>query len=181
MAQNSISITARKGRRASRGAATVETVIVLPVFVLLFVSLLYVRDQAVEKQRAEMQARTCAWLYSSNNCSEIPPGCEGILRESKGGARNSEIDQAMQDGRRRVEQDPDAGGLIGSVMGSLLGPALEEAFGRSVVAETHSEVERPGLYGGGTKSLSTSYELSCNLTPRDPDKVATDAWKLFRP
>lgn len=72
------------GSRAhARGAASVEAVVVLPVFLILFISLFYVRDQVLARQATQEQARTCAWLYSANNCefdaNSMPAYCDGVL------------------------------------------------------------------------------------------------------
>jgi hypothetical protein len=63
-----IALSRYRSRIRRRGAASAEAVVVLPIFIVLFISLFYVRDQVLAKQAAQERARTCAWLYSWNNC-----------------------------------------------------------------------------------------------------------------
>ena len=157
---------------AQRGVATVEAVIVLPVFVILFVSVFYVRSQVLARQASESKARTCAWAYSMNNCNTVPPGCEGlvkVVRES--GPVADKVSQAASKA---------TGGLAGPVVHQVLSPALDAAFGRSLDSNTQQSYERPPLYGGGTQSASGSYHLACNLTPETPLDVAKDAWNTLK-
>ena len=169
----------RSNRARARGVASVEAVIVLPFFILVLVSLLYVRDQAIGKQAAEMHARSCAWLYSANDCDEIPPGCADVLSPGDApGLSSPEVAAALGNSAERMES---IGGVVETVVGALVGPALEDAFGRSLDARTSRDVTRPGVYGGGTKSITGRYHLACNLSPTTPEKVVEDAWRGIRP
>ena len=154
-----------------------EAIVVLPVFILVFISLLYVRDQAVRKQAAEMHARSCAWLYSANNCEEIPAGCDDVLT-SNDGVSEDEVSSALGDAADRLTE---GGGVVESVVEPLIMPALQAAFGRSLDATTSRDVARPGIYGGGMKTVTGRYHLVCNLKHKDPEDVVEDAWRLIRP
>lgn len=165
-----------------RGAASVEAAIVAPVLVLLLVSVLYFRDQAVTRQAAEMEARTCAWLYSVNNCERVPPGCDGKLtQETRDNPASSAVLDALQGGESQSVARADKTGVVSKIVDSLLGPALKAAFGRGLEAKVAKELERPAMYGGGKNTITGRYRLACNLTPEDPTDVAKDAWSLFRP
>ena len=74
--------TRHRRRRASRGVATVEAVVALPVLVLLFIAVFFFRDLAGARHEAATKARSCAWLYSANNCTTVPAGCEGVLTDT---------------------------------------------------------------------------------------------------
>ena len=158
------------GRR--RGTATFEAVIVLPVLVILFVSVFYVRSQVLARQASESKARTCAWAYSMNNCNSDPPGCEGLVRVVReSGPIADKVSQAA--GKA-------TGGVAGPVVKRVLSPAIDAAFGRALDSSTQQSYERPPLYGGGTESASGSYHLACNLTPETPLDVAKDAWNTLK-
>jgi hypothetical protein len=149
----------------------VEAVVVLPVFIIIFVSVFYIRSQVLSRQAAESKARTCAWAYSMKNCNEIPPGCEGVLQVVSGAGRvDDKIEGALSSA---------TGGLVGPVIAKVLEPALKAAFGRALDARTQKSYERPTLYGGGTATTSGSYHLACNLTPETPLDVAKDAWNAL--
>src|SRR6185436_2807630 len=113
-------------RICRRGAASVETVVVLPVFILIFISLFYVRDQVLTKQAAQERARTCAWLYSWNNCEfnddVMPAECKDVV------APGPMLGQASADVTQKLVGD----GVVADVVKKMLDPVLEAAFGRSL-------------------------------------------------
>ena len=166
-------ISSSRFRRSSRGAASVEAVVVLPVFIIIFASVLYVRSQVLSRQAAETKARSCAWTFSTNNCDAIPPGCDDIVRKVDGAAKVvDEIEKDLSSAK---------GGPVGSVISKVIEPALKCAFGSAVEASSKQSFQRPSLYGGGTATASGSYHLACNLAHETLIDVAKDAWKsLFR-
>jgi len=182
----------KTGLPNQRGVATVEAVVVLPVFVIIFISLFYVRDIAVSKQAAEEHARTCAWLYSAQDCEgAIPTGCDDVLTNAPAPSIIApDVGKAFHDGLDALEQGAKdgkapsratGGKLVSGAIAPLLGSALEAAFGRAIDAKTEHPVQRPELFGGGQRAIQGHYHLACNLHPTTPGKVAEDAWKKIRP
>lgn len=172
----------KNGRVQQRGAAMVEATIVAPVFILLFIAAVYVRDQALTLQDAEMTARTCAWQFSAANCDAPPPGCEDIVQQStKQNPASQAIKDALQGGKDQSLKHADKTGVVSKIIDSLLGPVLDAAFGRSLDATVTHDVARPEIFGGQTKTMTGRYHLACNLTPEDPIDVAKQAWSLFKP
>jgi hypothetical protein len=175
----------KKFRKNQRGAAAVEAVIGLPVFVIVFLGLFYVRDQAIATQQAEQQARSCAWLYSAQDCEgAIPAGCDKVL------ARADAPDMAPPDlkgklddqlGRLKQGQDVNGGDVVMSIVGPTIGNALEAAFGNAVEAKTSRQVSHSALFGPGQKTVNGQYRLACNLHPTTLDEVAKDAWNKLTP
>ena len=150
-----------------------EVVVVLPAFIVVFVSVFYVRSQVLSRQAVEAKARTCAWAYSVGNCDEIPPGCEGIVQPVDGAGQD---DEGIKDALKNA-----TGGLVGPVIATVIDPALKAAFGRALDANAKQYFQRPSLYGGGTATTSGSYHLACNLATETLVDVAKDAWKsLFK-
>ncbi len=170
-------------QRAQRGAATVEAVIAFPVFVIVFLALTYMRDQALATQAAEQQARTCAWLYSAKNCEgEIPAGCAGVLGDPHTpDLPDPDVGGALDEGLSGLKQGGSGGDLVSGVVSQLLGPMLLAAFGREVDAEATRTVERSTLFGEGQKVVQGRYHLACNLTPTTPEDVAKGAWAKLVP
>jgi hypothetical protein len=153
--------------RYCRGTASVEAAIVLPFFVILFVSVYYVRNELLARQTAEIHARRCAWAYSANNCELVPAGCENDLREVwEGEALSKEIGEKLNVGD----------GLIKTAVMFVLDPVLEAVFGHALNATTETTFERPNLYGGGTATANGTYHLACNLQHKDIGDVASDVW-----
>ena len=155
-----------------RGAASAEAVIVLPIFVLLFISLFYVRDQVVARQAAQRQARTCAWLYSWNNCDKdaLPPECQAIV-----------TDETFFNDATTALSEKLGGGLVGDAVKEILDPVLEAAFGKALDAQVSKEIPRPAMYGGKTQSITARYRLACNLKPTTAPEVVKDAFSRISP
>jgi hypothetical protein len=155
----------------------VEAVIVIPVLLLLWISLYYLADQFASRQSAAMTARSCAWLYSANNCETVPPGCGDFLKESRGSAEVSpDVSDALKEGADAALHGADAKGFVGAVVSNLVAGPLMAAFTRSVDAKVTREVQQPAVYGGGVKQVTGRYHLACNLEPTTPEKMAQDAW-----
>jgi len=156
-----------RAARHRRGTASVEAAIVLPVFVILFVSVYYVRNNILAKQTAEIHARSCAWAYSKTNCASIPAGCENDLHEVwEGEAVTDEIGKWLN-----IDN-----GLIRSAVMFVLDPVLKAVFGHALNATTDMSFERPALYGGGTATAHGTYHLACNLNHKTLRDVASDVW-----
>ena len=153
-----------------RGVASVETVIVLPVFIIAFASVFYVRNVVTAKQAAESKARTCAWLYSAANCdrSALTPECAEVLQDtSNAGSLVDPIKKELN--RARITP-------IDQVITSVLDPIVEAVFGSGVNARVSTEYERPPIYGGGRGTAIASYHLACNVERRTITDVAREAW-----
>jgi hypothetical protein len=166
--------------RRARGVASVEAVVALPFFVLLFVSLFYLRDELLKKQQLDMKARTCAWLYSANNCEHIPSGCDDVIASPGTTATQAsgDLHTTLEGGARK------ASGLskvVSDIVNGLLGNVMDAAFGRSFDATARGTVDRPSLFGGGSSNLSSHFHLACNLAEQTPVDVVTNAWKIFEP
>lgn len=169
-------------RSRRRGTASVEAVILLPLLVLLFLGVLYLRDVFLGVQRADLEARTCAWLYSDNGCTSVPPGCEGLVGPASSEVEvDSSVLQAFDEGARRAVEEGDASGFVQEVIGSVLGPALDEAFGNALEGRGQVRIERSPLFGGDVLTLFSRFRLSCNLTARTPGEVALESWGIFQP
>jgi hypothetical protein len=155
----------------------VEAVIVIPVLLLLWVSLYYLADQFATRQSAAMTARSCAWLYSANNCTEVPAGCGDFLTPSRSSADVSpDVSNALNEGASKALEGGDAEGIVGAVVSNLVAGPLIAAFTRSVDATVAKDVQQPAVYGGGVKTVTGHYHLACNLEPTTPEKMAQDAW-----
>jgi hypothetical protein len=162
-------------RIRGRGAASAEAVIVLPIFLVLFISIFYVRDQVLAKQAAQESARTCAWLYSWNNCqfdaTLMPAECKDAATEVPIGA----------DAAKAVTQKLTGDGFFNDIVTGMLDEALRAAFGRATDVKISRQVAKPALYGGKTQTLSGEYHLACNLKPTTAPEVAKDAWSRVSP
>jgi hypothetical protein len=159
----------------------VEAVIALPVLILIFVSMLYVRDQVLARQQADTLARSCAWLYSAQNCTgPAPAGCGDVLGElTNTGAKNPALEEKLRGGMKTVLEGSELNDVVTGIVTDLLDPAIEAALGKSVPARAQQEVARPGVYGGGIKTVQGKYDIACNLSFTTPEDVAEDAWNML--
>jgi hypothetical protein len=160
----------------------VEAVIVIPVLILLWASLYYAGGLALSRQQGEATARSCAWLYSSNNCDrqklmQVAPECDAVLSDTTASSVPSDIQDTLNQGVENAMDGGDAKGIVASVVGQLVVAPLAAAFTSSVDAKSDLELSRPTLYGGGIQVVSGRYYLACNLPHERPEDVASRAWK----
>jgi hypothetical protein len=163
----------KRNSTTARGVASVEAVIVLPVFVLLFIGVMYFGRLAVAKADTDTDVRRCAWLYSMGNCQEVPEGC---AEPTHAAPRQSNVLQKAFETRSGKLNDRIAGLVI-----SLMDNVINDAFLSPRVAHASRTVTRPPLFGGNVATVAGEYPLACNLTPRTAIGVADNAWKLLRP
>lgn len=166
----------------SRGVASVEAVVALPVFVILFVGMLFVRDLTGAKQLADQEARRCAWQYSWDNCGDTPPkGCEGVVSPPSLGEIHSNIDTAMKHGLDAFTASGEGAAAVKRILAGLVTDALIQALTKKFEAQKVAERDRPGLFGGGMSQVAGKYRLACNIPTQKQSGVATAVWHQFRP
>jgi sirohydrochlorin ferrochelatase len=168
-------------KRSSRGAATAEAVVVLPVFVVLFVGMFFVRDLTGAALAADQEARRCAWQYSANSCRDIPPGCEDVVQGTSRGSINPNMDQALTKMQDALKNGTDAEEAVARILESMVVDALAQVFSRSLDSKKTIEQVRPDLFGGGNTVTVGKYHLACNIPAQGKEDIATAAWKQFRP
>lgn len=173
-------------RSCTRGAASVEAVIVLPLFVSLFVGIFWVRDRQEAKLIADQEARRCAWTYSALGCDKdhIPDGCEvqdaslqldgdlSIPYETVASSVN-----AMSSNRG----DLGLGDFVKNLLLDKVVARLGDALTHNIEATKRLELERPSMFGGGQVVVSGKYRLACNLKSYTPDALLDEAWRKLMP
>jgi hypothetical protein len=166
--------------RAVRGVASVEVVIVLPVFVLLFVGLSFIGKLALARADVDAEARRCAWLYAMNDCQELPEGCAPPTSSPVAGGDS--LGDAVSHGKGVLGREQGrASGAIAQFIGSVFGKALSDVAGCSPVANASRTVSRSPLFGGKINPFTGSYGLACNLEPQTVGSIAEQAWKALEP
>lgn len=162
-------------RKHTRGAAYAEAVVIIPVFIVLFVGILYVRKAMLAKQAVEQQARTCAWLYSANNCEKegIPDSCKSHLNDDQ--LTSNAVDQ-ITEGLGKL-----TGGTVASVVHTILDPVLGAAFGNKTEATISGTVSGAPLLGINPGTTQSKYGLACNIKPSDPMSITEELWDAIGP
>lgn len=179
-----LTIRSHLSRRHShqRGTAMVEAVAILPLFIILFVGIFYLRDSLIKSQELDAQARSCAWRYSKNACTVVPAGCEEFVREGDSKladqSAKDRIDDALSEAQRSIANDGDGEQFIKKMIGKRIGPAISKLFGKAAFAEPSESIERPALFGGGTVRIQSHYGLACNLKNATAETIANEAWQL---
>jgi hypothetical protein len=169
--------------RKQRGAASVEAVVALPVFVVLFIGLFFVRDMTAARLEVDQEVRRCSWQYAlQTNCGDIPPGCEHVVGSSHYGSLTPDFDGAF-DG---IGKDSGSLGSKGyaavmRIVENFIIDYLAQALTKRFDANKVTERERPNLFGGGTTRVSAEYGLACNVPAQSQQNVMTAVWNQFKP
>jgi len=182
-------------RRHSSGAASVEAVVALPVFVVLFVGIFFLRDVTGARLLADQEVRRCSWQYSlQNNCSSAPRGCENVVGTGHFGDLMPKMEGLMNDlkdtmGAVGVSCSATGGCSIGGkafkkvkrVLMNFVLDYLSQAVSKRFDANKAIEIERPGVFGGGTSVVRGKYGMACNIQVQTEDNVADLLWDEFGP
>ncbi|AKT36527.1 hypothetical protein [Chondromyces crocatus] len=142
-------------RRRQRGAAMVEGVVVIPFFILIFVSMVFIGDLYRSKLTTHRLSMERIWADSLIGCDEAGTGRQMPLSEG--------IDLKQ------------AAGAPGAAL-------CEDGFG--FLTETVvGGVNRPALLSSGNATTTTTTTLICNEKPvtGDFDGAAEFLWNLYAP
>jgi len=163
--------------RRTRGTATVEAVVMLPVLILLLLGVGYTSRAFSHALESNDLARLCAQRYALMGCKhkdQLPKECHDVfsmandppLKASKETARlnKAENEESVQESKSRS---------------NLLTKILDSLFGKGVIAKTKAKVKRPGLLGGGTSPIYSSSYALCNTDPVPADNLAKELFHSF--
>lgn len=168
-----------------RGAAMVEGVIVLPLFVIVLAAVIYFHRAYASKIDMGVKARSCAWSYAANGCQkkDLPKGCPvseiGDRPKSVSGLFGADFKESFGlDESEKVVQELDAqhGALDSALQGANaigLG-VLQLSEGIKVTPST--SFGKPSILGGGTHSISGDYSVMCNERNRTIKDLAVGAY-----
>jgi len=160
----------RGSRRQLHGVAMVEAVIMLPVLGILFVGTSFVRERALARQQALLEARRCAWDYALAGCDpeHLPQSCKGTPQrgQTAEGAHKSEdmigqLDES-HDGFNPLDDVP------------VLGSAMRALFGTTTTASRSIELASPWT-PGARFAVGGEITVACNEKPREVLDVVRDA------
>lgn len=155
--------------RDTRGLATVEAAVVLPVFIIIFAGLVYMHRLYSAKLEGMVDARECAWAYANGGCESVPPRCKIV--DHGGGLLALLTDEPQH--HERVNDAMKGVSIAGDYLTGFMG--LDSGF--SAVGSRDYRV--PSLYGGGKKSIASNYALLCNEKERSFSDVMGDFYCDF--
>jgi Flp pilus assembly protein TadG len=156
-------------KRRQRGAALVEAVVIIPFFIIIFASMIFVGQLYGEKQRTLREAKQNAWVYAMGNCQG---STSDVSSESDGDPMNQ-----LQNNDPNVDPNQTQ-----QFSGSDPGMAkLQQDMGTAVATSTGTVTASKGI-GGFSNKLSTTTRVQCNEAPIDGNLfgVFKFAWNLFK-
>ncbi|MDX2051725.1 MAG: TadE/TadG family type IV pilus assembly protein [Polyangiaceae bacterium] len=166
-----------KDLRSERGVASVEAVILLPIFLLLFFGILYVARVNDAKLVALTEARSQAWIASMQSCEGSSAEQNQQHPEAKG--VHDAVGKALTPSTQSTSNTTSL--PIGGVIGKILNAPLKTLFGESVTTHASRTVPRPAFLGGKEATVVGSYRLPCNLKPQTLWDVASSLWDAIWP
>ena len=158
------------------GTATTETVIMIPMFVIVWGCIVYVTN--VFQGTIEMRARIRRdmWAYAYTGCEDMPSTgtaldtSRGIIPDPTGAG--AEADGAARGGAGTAESGGASGiiGMIDDVLSYLPGLNFESLEGH----RSDFRVTRPEVIGGGSMSMGASIFVLCNEVPTNAFELIID-------
>lgn len=124
-----------EGRMRRAGAAYVEALIILPIFILCWVGLFFSLNRFSKTQHMQMKARQCLWTYAYRGCQNAAAECEGAQPKENRGFFGVGADNDKLGGIERI--------------GGILDGILSAVFGGGGELSPSAKVSRPSLLGGG--------------------------------
>jgi hypothetical protein len=155
-------------RCCSRGTASVEIVVMLPVFLVLLLGTYYVHDVALARQRALSDARGCAYGYAVRGCPSDAakvPGCKGLTAGLAGEVDGHHSDTEAQ--AQALKDDVGRFPVLSSAVDALFGKG-----GRARAKRSHRD-----LLGSEPGATEQSFYMTCNTVP---SSFADHLWALLR-
>jgi hypothetical protein len=154
-------------RRAQRGAAYAETVVMLPFFVAVWTCIIY-RPQGLDSTKlyTMQQNRHCVVSYAFEACQRPLPGCSQLASAPTPHRRGR--------APRRPQLAPDpcsAAHWQLACFGALMGQTTE--------LRTTRNVSKPGLLGGGNTQVLAGNSMMCNTQVQTPGSIVRNAFCSF--
>lgn len=155
---------------ARRGAVFLESLLVLPVLLILLSGILFVARMAFSHLELRAQVRTCAWQLSLSGCKELPPSCSSSLFERDSAHPELNSSSLLQTSRPSSAS---------SFLSSQFHHAWQELFSRRVSSQAKQFINRPKLLGGKTVTIESHLTLPCSRSLSEDAKHVDDLFSAF--
>lgn len=150
-----------------RGAATIEAILALSVFIIVWVGVLYMGRVYNAKLELKSKTRACAWIQSAGSCT-VELDCSTTLGSGSD-------DEATRD----LKEDFGGEDALG-FFSDILEAQVEKLFGERATVVASTEFARPVHLGGEQVSVSASYSLPCNTKPISADSLTGQLMELVK-
>lgn len=149
------------------GTATTETVIMIPMFVIVWGCIVYVTNvfQGTIEMRARIRRDT--WAYAYTSCEDRPETgtdldiSRGIIPDPTGGAAESSATGGASTGSSGGVGD--LVGMVDNILSFIPGLNFESLEGH----RNNFTVDRPAVIGGGSMTMGANLVILCNEQPDD--------------
>lgn len=142
--------------RDEHGAVMAEAVIMLPAFIVIWASILYIHFAFRDAQRNVATVRDHTWSHALSSCTTSAPAPTELATDG------------MFDGEG-------SGGIIGLEQALKYLPSRQffiDEFGSRRVFDIH----RPTLLGGGSRAVDWKMLMLCNERQRDDRDPLWEIW-----
>lgn len=155
------------------GTATTETVIMIPMYVIVWGCIVYVTNHFQNTIELRARIRRDTWAYAYTAC-EDRPGTGTTLDLSRGLVPDA---SGSTDGGEGAASGGGSVAMIGGVVDNILSyiPGLNFQTLRGHRADFRTP--RPAVIGGGTLAVSADLTMLCNEKPQGALSFIVDAVK----
>jgi hypothetical protein len=155
---------ARKHRR-QHGAAMVEGTVMVPVFIVLWLAVVYLQQLYGARGLARMEARRCAFEHAMTGCDDPPKGCTGLNVQTEAVDKAKDITSVASTGT-----DPDLDPFEDI---PVIGTAFHALFGTTTASTIEKRVPFPfdAEHVGIAKGQVV---LLCNSKPQTVFEIAKE-------
>jgi hypothetical protein len=171
-----------KLRKRRRGTASVEVVMMLPFFILVFAGLYYMHGLYAGRQLAMTKARACGWAYAKAGCQGTRPSeCPGPEGGDPGGA-SVQAGQVAGNGNAGTGSAGQLVETIGAipVIGNILVAPFEMLFGKPLTTNARHTINQPQpSYGPESFTVGGRYFTLCNTVRQTWTDVAQNIFCDF--
>ncbi|RMH36663.1 MAG: hypothetical protein D6689_22030 [Deltaproteobacteria bacterium] len=158
------------------GAAIVEATIMLPFFIIVFASVIYMHRSLSAKIDDSVLARECGFAHANSGCDakKVPPRCKPGRGNRQRGNRSVSYGTANHAGISGLS--PDEAGAFRRAVGDGAQKLADMAdmilrIGDGTSARVDRRVRRPSVLGGGRTRMRAGFASLCNEKKREPVDV----------
>jgi len=180
-------------RRRLTGTASVEVVMMLPFFLIVYAGLYWMYGHYMGRQQAMLRARSCTWEYAAAGCQDSDSYKACLTGPARGGVPDVEQSDkpvapsgaAKAGAEGEVDKNEVGTSKVGKIMNKfesvpVLGDALHYLFGTPVLGRAKQSVRFSQKRILPTEVLvAGAYSTLCNSVPKPWDKVAKDIFCGF--
>lgn len=150
---------------ARRGAVFLESILVLPVLLILLSGVLFVARTAFAQLELRAQVRACAWQLSLSGCKELPASCASSLFK-----RDSAHPELSSSSLLQASQPSSTSSFLSSQFQRV----WQELFSHKVTSQAKQSIHRPKLLGGQTITVESYLTLPCSRSLSEEAKHVDD-------